>query len=205
MNSRLRFNLLLAIVFTSIILTLTGCTDIFTNNYLSSLQTDPSDMSNQELSNHIENNLTTLSETDLLEAEETLSESRLVLTEDVLNNPKLAKQYVEESKLLMEINLEQADLEVAAGYAVDAFKVDPESLDSTELLIGGLGVLSGIIEDEDNATALGDVEDYETETLTAAGFTTDEIEDIQMASEMLELAEAGASGDMAGLFEGLPI
>lgn len=97
------------------------------------------------------------------------------------------------------------NLEAAADYAVQAYDIDPESLTSTEIIVGSMGLISDIIQDDANLTALENVTDYETTTLESAGFSTEEIEDIQQAVEMLQYAESNLSGDMADLFEGLPI
>jgi len=97
-----------------------------------------------------------------------------------------------------------ANIEEASSYAVDAFLVDPESLTSTELVIGSVGLVGNILQDEDRLTDLSEAADLETATLITAGFTADEIDDIQTASEMLELAKSGLGDDMASLFEGLP-
>lgn len=99
-----------------------------------------------------------------------------------------------------------ADIEEASGYAVDAFLVDPDSLTSTELVVGSVGLVSDILQDEDKADDLEGVEDFETDTLEDAGFTAEEIESIQTASAMIELAESNSGEDspLASLFEGLP-
>lgn len=105
-------------------------------------------------------------------------------------------------------NTERLDnIEEASEYAVDAYRVDPDSLTSTELVVGGVGLISDIIQDEAKADALDTAADVETKTLEDAGFTADEIENIQTASAMLNLAESGVGEDspMSALFEGLPI
>jgi len=97
------------------------------------------------------------------------------------------------------------DIEEASEYAVEAYNVDPDSLTSTELVVGGVGLISDIIQDDAKSETLESLDDVKTETLEAAGFTSEEITDIQTASAMLELAEDGMSEDMASIFEGLPI
>ncbi len=98
------------------------------------------------------------------------------------------------------------NMEEASEYAVDAFLVDPESLTSTELVVGSVGLLANILEED--STALDGLEDFSTESLEAdpAGFTAEEIVNIQTAQLMLEAAEGGVGEDspLAGLFEELP-
>jgi len=96
------------------------------------------------------------------------------------------------------------NLEEAAGFAVDAYKVDPESLSSTQLVVGSAGLVSDIISDDTKADALESATDLETDTLESAGFTSTEIENIQMANDMLDLAKSDMTDDMASMLEGLP-
>lgn len=225
-----------------LILTLSSCMDIFTTSVLSSLKTDVSDMSSSELSEYLETTpLSDISDEDLLSIESSLSDSRLVLTDEDLEDEELKSQYLEETKTLLDINMAQSDVEglisdvlgtvedgeededfidtllddterldnlaEAADYAVDAFLVDSSSLTSTELVVGSVGLLSDILQDDESYSALESVEDYETDTLITAGFTTDEISDIQTANKMLDLAESNSGEDsvLADLFEGMPI
>lgn len=222
-----------------LVFTLTSCMDIFTNNVFTSLSTDVSDMSASELSAYLDSTpLSDISEEDLLEIENTLASSRIVLSDDDLNNEELKTQYVEETKQLLDINMAQADVEglisdvlntddgdtdfvdtllddtdrldniaEASDYAVDAYLVDPDSLTTTELIVGSVGLLSDILQDDTKSTKLDNVTDFETTTLETAGFTADEISDIQTANEMMTLAEnnAGADSPLADLFEGMPV
>lgn len=223
-----------------LLFTLFGCMDIFTTSAFASFATDVSDMTDDELIAYLESvSLSDLSDEDLETAETVLSENRIELSEDDLEDELLVAEYVEQTTQLLEINMAQADveglisevfsteegeedtdifesilddedrladIEEASGYAVDAYLVDPESLSSTELVVGSVGLVSDILQDEDSADALENVADFETATLVAAGFTTDEIDNIQTANEMIELAESNAGEDspLASLFEGLP-
>ena len=108
---------------------------------------------------------------------------------------------------LLEDTTRLDNMKEASGYAVDAFLVDPESLTSTELLLGGVGLMADILQDDVKATALEGIDTSDTAALEAASFTAEEIENIQTASAMLSLAESGLGEDspMAFLIEGLPI
>lgn len=95
------------------------------------------------------------------------------------------------------------NLKEASGYVADTFALDPDSLSSTDLIVGSAGILGDILQDETKTTNLSGVDDYETATLETAGFTANEIEDIQTATNMLTAAQEGLSDDMAGMLEGL--
>ena len=228
-----KFGLVILLV---IILNIFGCKDLFTNNHLSSFKKRATDMTTNELTVYLSTTpLSNISVEELINAEASLLSSRIELTADDLNNELLVELYLEQTTLLLDINMEQANIdgllsniatvseggssedvisdllgdterlaniEQASSYAVDAFRVDPDSLSSTELLVGSVGLLSDILQDSDNLTTLSDAEDYETSTLIAAGFSTDEIENIQTATDMLILAESGLGDDMSGLLQG---
>ncbi|MBN2618097.1 MAG: hypothetical protein JXR64_07265 [Spirochaetales bacterium] len=212
-----------------------GCKDIFTTSLFSDYKEDLSDMSLDELNAYLESTpLSDLSEEELSTAEDTLLDNRIELTDD-LDNPQLIAEYLSQTTQLLAINMEQADIEglltgalsgegdsssvddlvndteriddlkSASEFAVDAFVVDPESLTSTELVVGSLGLISDILADEASSEKLDSVEDYNTDTLQDAGFTTEEIENIQLANAMMNLAREDMGDDMAGLLEGVPI
>lgn len=97
------------------------------------------------------------------------------------------------------------DLEAASGFAVEAFKADEDSLSGEQLVVGSLGLVSEIIQiDDPEVEPLDEVDDYETETLLEAGYTADQVEDIQLAADMMEAAEGKLPEDMAAALEGLP-
>lgn len=94
------------------------------------------------------------------------------------------------------------DLQAASGYMVEAYTVDPESLNTTQLLVGSAGLVSDILQDPVQKDTLENVPDYETATLQAAGFSAEEIDNIQTANEMLDLAKTNGLPD--SIAQGLP-
>lgn len=184
-----------------------SCQDIFTTNYLESLKKDPSDMTNEELLSAAEDG-----DPEALEA---LLESRIT-PEEVANDPALEEQFLQETTLLADYMIEEADfqgalegvlgaeegenpiedflndaervedLETAADLVLEAYTVDPESVTETQKLVAGVGLLSDVITDEDKAEALSSIEVRDEESLAEAGFTQDEIDDIILADELLE-------------------
>lgn len=94
------------------------------------------------------------------------------------------------------------DLQAASGYMAEAYAVDPDRLNTTQLLVGSAGLVSDILQDPDQSAALEAVPDYETATLQAAGFSAEEIDNIQTADEMLDLAKTNGLPD--SIAQGLP-
>lgn len=219
-----------------ILFMLSSCMDIFTSNLFSEMATDVSDMTPSQISAYLETTpLSDISDEDLIIIENQLIESRIELTEDSSDEDKAL--YVSQSSQLLEINISQADVlglisEVsnigsdddvidsilndtdrldditeASDYALDIYEVDPDSLTSTELVVGSVGLISEILKDDTALSNLENVEDYDTDTLEAAGFSEDEISKIQTANEMLNLAESkmGEDSPLSDLFEGLPV
>ncbi len=212
-----------------------SCTDIFTSNLFSELSTDYSDMSEDQLQSNLASDGFPTDPDELQDVEDLLVEFRSELTDDILNDPDLLEQYVEDTTQLLDLNLQQADVEGlmadlmgasdgggdllsgleddverlenladAGDYAVEAFELDPDSLSTTQLVVGGVGLISDILQDDTLAAALEDSPTTETADLVAAGFDAQQISDIQTASAMMDAAEAGAEGDIADLLEGLP-
>lgn len=184
-----------------------GCQDIFTTNYLESLKEDPSNMSSEEL-------LAAAEDGDP-EALEELLDSRIT-PEEVAADPSLEEQFLDETTLLADYMIEESDfqgaleevlaaeegetpiedflndservedLETAADLVVEAYNVDPDSVTETQKLVGGLGLLSDVLTDEEKADTLSSLPDRDEETLEAAGFTQEEIDKITLADELLE-------------------
>lgn len=140
------------------------------------------------------------------------------LISDLLAEPEEGEESLDFVDSLLADTERLDNMEEASEYAVDAFLVDPESLTSTELVVGSVGLISDVIQDSAKSDALSDITEAEPEDFEAAleaavnddgdpVFTAEEIADIQTAQLMLEAAERGIGEDspMAGLFEGLPI
>lgn len=109
------------------------------------------------------------------------------------------------------------NMEEASAYAVDAFLVDPDSLTTSELVVGSVGLVSDVLQDEDKADALSSISESDPEDFEAAleaavtdsgepAFTAEEIENIQTAQLMMDAAESSSGEDspLASLFGGLP-
>ncbi len=215
-----------------------SCRNIFTTNVFSDFKTNPGEMSSEQIYDFLESTpLNKISPEDLLSAEGTLAASRVKPSADELSkNSQLKEKYLKETKILLEINKEQADISglissaltaegdqgnslvssilsdsdrlaniaQASSYAVDAFEADPESLESSDLIIGSVGLLGDILSDETSTNKLKSLDNLETSTLTNAGFNTEEIKKIQTADSMIDLAKSGLDESMSSLFEGLP-
>lgn len=91
--------------FLPLLLVLAGCQNIFTTNYLTALRQDPSDLSGDALIEAVKSSRDE-------EAIEALEKKRITL-EEVSDNPELKEQFIEETTLLAELKMEQADVQGA--------------------------------------------------------------------------------------------
>lgn len=105
-------------------------------------------------------------------------------------------------------NLSSASSLIAQAYSAEQLGgVTESSIEPTQLVLGGAGLISDILQDETKSAALDAAPDLETSTLEGAGFTATEINNIQTSNSMIEAAKSsgGLSSEITDVItEGLP-
>lgn len=156
-----------------LIIILTGCQDIFTTNLLVALKEDPSNMSSEALLADAESGNP--------EAIAVLEEKR-VTKEDVQNNSELKEQFVDETSLLADVKIEQADFVGAIDDLINA--------DENEG--GAEAVLDEILADEDRVKDFKAGADYIVELYEVA---PEEVTDTQKIAGTVGLMSDIVSDD----------
>lgn len=140
-----------------LLLVITGCQNIFTTNYLTALKQDPSDLTGDAL---IEAAKSSRDE----EAIEALEKNRIT-ADEVQDNPELKEQFIEETTLLAELKMEQADVQ----GALEALITSSEDGDTED-------VFEDLINDTDRVEDLKSASNY---VLEAYEVDPDSVSDTQ--------------------------
>lgn len=214
----------------TLIFTFLSCENIFTTSAFAGFQTSFSDMTSEQKMAAIPDIISSGSNAERDAAIDFLASDRPTITES--SSAADREEFVDSTLMMAELASQNADLEgaittllegdgggnflddvlndtdriedlqEAAGYMTEAYAVDPDSLSAQQLVIGGAGLVSDIMQDPVANAALEGCADLETATLAAAGFTVEEIDDIQTANAMIEAATS--SGDLpAGMSDSL--